>query len=502
MECFVRVGFEEPSVVSLSEKYKSVEVCVNSTSPGIEEQFFINITSHNAKKFLMAPIPGRLYFEVNQTNLTDIQCFDLSVDFTSSALCQYFPNCTKSKFSLSLGEHNESNRVFIDVDKSTMDVDVQMPERCGCSAQISSSNSSLNGATVAAIVLVTLLVLLAIIVIVMLYRRWRQYNQQRAVAVAHDAVISNVYDTLGESSQSIRLQHLREELQNKNMIYSKDQIQLSTTVGQALFSTVDLERLAREVSTMLSFEHTNVMSLIGVCIDREMPLLIMPFMINGSILHYVKRHKEKLLFVNECAKEKMEEARRIMLNMAYHITKGMEYLSGHKFVHRDLAARNCMIDEKGIVKVADFGLTEDMYCRKYFRRDKSEPGGEEKVPIRWMAPESIKNDIYNEATDVWSFGVTMWEIFTCGNVPYNGIHAMGILPELERGAVLEIPDNKACSDDIYQVMSSCWKLDAAMRPRFSGLVTTINCLLEKDSGYLELLNLPSFEASSLPFIGK
>ena len=192
----MRVGFEEPSVVSLSENYKSVEVCVNSTSPGIEEQFFINITSHNAKKctfeifnafkmptrfyphaVLMARIPGRLYFEVNQTNLTDIQCFDLSVDFTSSALCQYFPNCTKSKFSLSLGEHNESNRVFIDVDKSTMDVDVQMPERCGCSAQISSSNSSLNGATVAAIVLVTLLVLLAIIVIVMLYRRWRQHNQ-------------------------------------------------------------------------------------------------------------------------------------------------------------------------------------------------------------------------------------------------------------------------------------------------------------------------------------
>ncbi|CAI8054131.1 Tyrosine kinase receptor Cad96Ca [Geodia barretti] len=100
------------------------------------------------------------------------------------------------------------------------------------------------------------------------------------------------------------------------------------------------------------------------------------------------------------------------------------------------------------------------------------------------------------------FGVTMWEIFTCGNVPYNGIHAMGILHELERGAVLEIPDNKACSDDIYQVMSSCWKLDTAMRPMFSGLVTTINCLLEKDSGYLELLNLPSFEATSLPFIAE
>ena len=123
------------------------------------------------------------------------------------------------------------------------------------------------------------------------------------------------------------------------------------------------------------------------------------------------------------------------------------------------------IDRDGVIKVADFGLTEDMYGTNYFRREK-EDVSEEKVPIRWMAPESIEEDIYTEATDVvssdlqlycsslssycpqWSFGVTVWEIFTCGRIPYTGIPAMGLLKELQRGQKLERPDNQACQDEV------------------------------------------------------
>ena len=115
--------------------------------------------------------------------------------------------------------------------------------------------------------------------------------------------------------------------------------------------------------------------------------------------------------------------------------------------------------------MADFGLTEDMYGANYFRRRKSETGSEEKVPIKWMAPESIENSIYTEASDVvstfylyfwniialvlqWSFGVTVWEIFTCGRVPYSGVPAMSLLKTLQRGERLERPDNEACSDEM------------------------------------------------------
>ena len=127
------------------------------------------------------------------------------------------------------------------------------------------------------------------------------------------------------------------------------------------------------------------------------------------------------------------------------------------------------IDGNGVIKVADFGLTEDMYGTNYFRRDRGGEGSEEKVPIRWMAPESISSDTYNESTDVvcavdtytydcrtvclslclqWSFGVTMWEIFTCGSVPYAGIRVMKLASELRVGYRLEKPDNVACDEEM------------------------------------------------------
>ena len=138
-----------------------------------------------------------------------------------------------------------------------------------------------------------------------------------------------------------------------------------------------------------------------------------------------------------------------------------------------------------MIKVADFGLTEDMYGTNYFRRRKSDTESEEKVPIRWMAPESIENDIYNESTDVvrtvllcncphctilrailhalficmcinhhthvstqWAFGVTVWELFTCGSVPYSGIPVMSALKAIKAGQRLEKPENAACSNEM------------------------------------------------------
>jgi len=125
---------------------------------------------------------------------------------------------------------------------------------------------------------------------------------------------------------------------------------------------------------------------------------------------------------------------------------------------------------QGVIKVADFGLTEDVYATRYYREEKSKERSGERVPIRWMPPESIENSIYNVKTDVvsagstcinqcihlhyskpfhqWAFGVTCWEIFTCGRVPYHGISAMGLLYALKDGERLEKPNNAACSDEM------------------------------------------------------
>ncbi|CAI8044612.1 Tyrosine kinase receptor Cad96Ca [Geodia barretti] len=129
-------------------------------------------------------------------------------------------------------------------------------------------------------------------------------------------------------------------------------------------------------------------------------------------------------------------------------------------------------------------LTErDQGVRWCCNKEKGEGGSEEKAPIRWMAPESIENDIYTESNDVWSFGVTVWEIFTCGRIPFTGIPAMGLLKELQRGQRLERPNNEACSVEIYEIMMLCLSLEPRVRPKF---VVRLSCLLQRDSGYPQL----------------
>ncbi|CAI8006273.1 Fibroblast growth factor receptor 3 [Geodia barretti] len=187
----------------------------------------------------------------------------------------------------------------------------------------------------------------------------------------------------------------------------------------------------------------------------------------------------------------LQIARKRLLKICHQTAMGMEYLALQRFVHRDLAARNCMIDHNWVIKVADFGLTEDMFGANYFRRGNREGEDEEKVPIKWMAPESLEEDIYTEATDVWSFGVTVWEVFTCGRIPYRGIPVMYLLEAIKAGKRLEKPENEACLDEVYEIMKSCWSLKPRERPTFQHLVGQFTSILEKTSGYLELSQAPS-----------
>ncbi|CAI8024313.1 Tyrosine-protein kinase transforming protein ros [Geodia barretti] len=248
------------------------------------------------------------------------------------------------------------------------------------------------------------------------------------------------------------------------------------------------ERLLKEVILMLTFDHPNVMPLIGLSFDGEMPLIVMPFMSKGNILGYVRNHRESLYFKDPSDHQEVEAARKTCLGMCYQICKGMSYLSKFKFVHRDLAARNCMIDDNDIIKVSDFGLTEDMYSTAYYRHDGCETGTEEKIPIKWMAPESIESNIFDENTDVWSFGVTCWEVFTCGGVPYAGVPVTTLLSELFSGHRLDRPSNITCSDDVWALMTSCWSASPQERPMFATLVNNIADLLDNDPAYIKLRN--------------
>nr|BAA81715.3 protein tyrosine kinase [Ephydatia fluviatilis] len=260
-------------------------------------------------------------------------------------------------------------------------------------------------------------------------------------------------------------------------------------------SDSQISQMLEESVKMKDFDHPNILSLIGVCIAIESsPYIVMPFMANGSLLSYLKQQRHNLTIANGAEQDLITETQRVLLSICLQIAKGMEYLASQKFVHRDLAARNCMIDLNNVIKVADFGLSEDMYAKNYYRQSDVEEC-KVKLPIRWMAPESFHDGVFSEKTDVWSYGVTCWEVFTLGKIPYPGVTPFTLIKYLDEGGRLEKPSNAACSDQIYDLMRKCWCQESEDRPPFSNLVLAICGILEPLAGYVDFRLLPANEST-------
>jgi serine/threonine protein kinase len=146
-----------------------------------------------------------------------------------------------------------------------------------------------------------------------------------------------------------------------------------------------------------------------------------------------------------------------------------------------------MIGNDGIIKVADFGMTEEA---NYYEHAATRVEGlnEEKIPIKWMAPESIQGRVYSESTDVWSYGVMCWEVFSGGRIPYAGVSPLTLVRELLEGHRLYRPNNAACSGEMWDTMTLCWSESPEERPRFANLVTTLFHELDSDPAYIRLIH--------------
>ncbi|XP_019856980.1 PREDICTED: fibroblast growth factor receptor 4-like isoform X2 [Amphimedon queenslandica] len=251
------------------------------------------------------------------------------------------------------------------------------------------------------------------------------------------------------------------------------------------YDSNDMKDLIEESLVMKDLQHPNVMGLIGICLDAgPSPLIVLPYMEGGSLLKYLVKNRDILMTSTSTDNDEINQVRSQLLSICLQIGKGMQYIVENNLIHRDLAARNCMIDATGNVKVADFGLSKNVSGNIYFRQQMSSGV---KLPIKWMAIESIEDGIFTEKTDIWSFGITVWEVFNEGKTPYGGFSPTCVKTMISDGYRLEAPSNSACNDNIYQkTMLKCWERDPNERPTFAQVVTDIDTLLSNSVGYLDL----------------
>ena len=208
--------------------------------------------------------------------------------------------------------------------------------------------------------------------------------------------------------------------------------------------TMCLEDFLAEATIMKEMKHSHLVQLLGIC-TREPPYyIITEYMPNGNLLDYL-RHQNR-----------DELGSTVLLYFAIQIASAMAYLESKLFIHRDLAARNCLVGENQLVKVADFGLARLIHTNDLDDGDNAYTAHiGAKFPIKWTAPEGLAYNKFSSKSDVWAFGVLLWEIATYGKSPYPGVELANVYHLLDSGFRMECPES--CPANIYELMKRCWR---------------------------------------------
>ncbi|KAG1702093.1 Proto-oncogene tyrosine-protein kinase ROS [Nymphon striatum] len=212
----------------------------------------------------------------------------------------------------------------------------------------------------------------------------------------------------------------------------------------------------KEAKLMSNFKHEHIISLLGLCLDNDPNLIIIELMDGGDLLSFLRSNRPTTFSPNTLTLQDV-------IGISVDVAKGCKYLEEMHFVHRDLAARNCLVSsydpQLRIVKIGDFGLARDIYKNDYYRKE-----GEGLLPVRWMAPESLVDGVFTSQSDIWAFGVLLWEVMTLGQQPYPARTNLEVLQFVRDGGRLDKPDN--CPDDLHQLMLKCWSYLSEDRPAF------------------------------------
>ncbi|XP_023182787.1 inactive tyrosine-protein kinase 7 [Xiphophorus maculatus] len=217
----------------------------------------------------------------------------------------------------------------------------------------------------------------------------------------------------------------------------------------------------REAEMFAKLNHPNVVRLLGLCREAEPHYMILEYYDLGDLKQFLKISKSK--------DDKMKSqpiSTKTKVSICAQVARGMEHLSNHRFVHKDLAARNCLINSQRRIKVSSLSLSKDVYNSEYYHYRQAW------IPLRWLPTESVFEDDYSTKSDVWAFGVLMWEVFSLGEMPHDKLSDDEVLEGLKMGK-LKLPAPDGCPSKIYKLMVRCWVPGLKERPSFTDIVNAL-----------------------------
>ncbi|XP_053183362.1 high affinity nerve growth factor receptor [Scomber japonicus] len=237
----------------------------------------------------------------------------------------------------------------------------------------------------------------------------------------------------------------------------------------------------REAELLTVLQHQHIVRFYGVCTDGEPLAMVFEYMRHGDLNRFLRAHGPDARILEETKMPPLGELTLPqMLHIAAQIASGMVYLASLHFVHRDLATRNCLVGEGLVVKIGDFGMSRDIYSTDYYR-----VGGRTMLPIRWMPPESIMYRKFTTESDIWSFGVVLWEIFTYGKQPWYQLSNSEAIECITQGRELERP--RTCPKEVYMLMQGCWQREPQQRMVIKDIHSRLLALVKNPPVYLDIL---------------
>ncbi|KAM4875697.1 tyrosine-protein kinase Fer isoform 9-T29 [Thomomys bottae] len=217
-------------------------------------------------------------------------------------------------------------------------------------------------------------------------------------------------------------------------------------------------KFLQEAKILKQYDHPNIVKLIGVCTQRQPVYIIMELVPGGDFLSFLRKKKDEI---------KLKQLVKFSLDAA----AGMLYLESKNCIHRDLAARNCLVGENNVLKISDFGMSRQEDGGVY------SSSGLKQIPIKWTAPEALNYGRYSFESDVWSFGILLWETFSLGVCPYPGMTNQQAREQVERGYRMSAPQH--CPEEIFKIMMRCWDYKPENRPKFGDLLKELAAIKKK-----------------------